>query len=554
MESVLFVIPPYSDYDDFLHPDYNDSRMLKGSREYKRLVTDMPIGLLSLSAYIKKQADVRVALLDFNILLNEMENFGYSCFEDMFRDTLKKKERLDFNPGVIGISALFTSTYYNMLSLAKVFREIFPTALIIAGGGVPTNMYGEIFKSSPFFDALCYGEGERPLAGLLQAKSAGGDRLGVFLEEHKSWITRKKAEAGQSFRYDFIENLDEIPFYDYDILDASQNNLQLSGSGFSDFNTARNVYASATSRGCPHRCCFCASHSVHGWKMRYHSAERIREDLTRLKSDYAAETIFFQDDHFMADKQRALAIVEGAKELGLKIFFQNGLAVYALDRKTLEVLKNAGIDHLVLSLESGSERVLKEIMHKPLDLSIVRRVTSDCRDLHIDVDINILIGLPGETKQDIEDTREFLKTLYPSWFRIYIAVPLVGSEMYGICVKNGYLSGNHIGTNWKRSVIETPDFTTEFIREKVYSLNLELNFVRNSDFRLGDCEKALAAFEYVIRVKNDHAFAYYFAAKCCEMLKRDERYSYYKSKYLEVLEKSAFWKKYADQFDLTPLS
>ena len=70
------------------------------------------------------------------------------------------------------------------------------------------------------------------------------------------------------------------------------------------------------------------------------------------------------------------------------------------------------MNNLVLSVESGSNRVLKEIMHKPLDLSIVKRVIADCRELGIASDISILIGLPGETKQDIEDARTFLKTLY----------------------------------------------------------------------------------------------------------------------------------------------
>lgn len=293
---------------------------------------------------------------------------------------------------------------------------------------------------------------------------------------------------------------------------------------------------------------------MHGWKLRYHSTERVKEDLARLSREYAADTIFFQDDHIMADKQRVLKILEGIKELGLKVLFQNGLAIYALDRNILEAIKNAGINHIVLSVESGSERVLKKIMHKPLDLSMVRRVTADCRELQINTDINILIGLPGETKQDIEETRAFLKTLYPSWFRIYTAAPLVGSEMYNICVKNGYLKGSHIGTGWKKSVIETPEFTADYIQEKVYSLNLELNFVYNGDFRLGNYEKALRAFEHVIQIKSDHALAYYFAAQCCMRLKGDEKYSKYSKKFCEIVNESPFWKVYVNQFGLEPLT
>ncbi|MEA3486875.1 MAG: cobalamin B12-binding domain-containing protein, partial [Thermodesulfobacteriota bacterium] len=173
MEKVLFIVPPYSDYDSFVNPAFNDSRMTKKTGEFKRLVTDMPIGLLSLSAYIKKNTDVCVRLLDFNILLNEIVDFDYESFANLFEDIFNNKEWSDFNPTVIGISALFTPVYHNMLDMANVLRLIFPQSLIMAGGFVPTNMFEEIFQESTSFDALCYGEGEKPLLALLQAKSSG---------------------------------------------------------------------------------------------------------------------------------------------------------------------------------------------------------------------------------------------------------------------------------------------------------------------------------------------------------------------------------------------
>jgi len=134
-----------------------------------------------------------------------------------------------------------------------------------------------------------------------------------------------------------------------------------------------------------------------------------------------------------------------------------------------------------------------------------------------------------------------------------VATPLVGSEMFDICIKNNYLCGSYIGCDFKRAVIETEDFTSEYIQKKAYSLNLELNFVRNSDFRLGNYKKALEGFENTITVKDDHAFAYYFAAKCYKMMAFVERYQAYKVKYQEIIDESAFWRGYANQFDLVTL-
>lgn len=548
MHKILFIVPPYVEYDSFINPGFNERTVVKKSGNYGSLVTDMPIGVLSLSAYLKKHASVEVRLIDFNIVLNKIENFKYNSFTELFRDVFSAKEWHDYSPNIIGISTLFTPSYYNMINIARVARDVFPASMIVAGGGVPTNMYKEIFKDSKCFDALCYGEGERPLLGLVEAIDKN-----ELLSANPSWITKEKAENQQVFQHSFIENLDEIPFYDYGLLSADEYRLSPTISSYASFDDKKVIFHVATSRGCPHRCCFCSSHTVHGRKMRYHSIDRVSEDLKRLRSQYGVEKIGFQDDHFMANKERAAKIINIAKALNMIVFFQSGLALYALDRKMLEIIKSAGLNQLVLAVESGSQRVLREIMHKPIDLSIVKRVIDDCRQLGIDTDANILIGLPGETKQDIEDTRTFLKTLDATWFRIYVATPLVGSEMFNICVKNDYLKGDYIGCDFKRAVIETENFTAEYIREKIYSLNLELNFVGNSDFRLGNYEKALSGFKNTIRVKSDHAFAYYFAAKCYKIMGLNEEYLFCKTKYQEIIEKSAFWRDYAKQFSLMTL-
>lgn len=284
--------------------------------------------------------------------------------------------------------------------------------------------------------------------------------------------------------------------------------------------------------------------------MRYYSITRVKEDFKRLRERYGARTIVFQDDHFMADKQRAIKIINILGELQLAAVFQNGLALYALDRKTLEALKKAGVNQLLLSVESGSNRVLKEIMHKPFDLSIVERVASDCRELKIYTNVNILIGLPGETKQDIEDTRRFLKTINANWFLIFCATPLVGSEMFDICLKKKYFKDSYIDCDYKKAIVETEEFSAEYIQEMAYFLNLELNFVENSDFRLGNYQMALKGFENAIKAKNNHAFAYYYAAKCYEKIGNFKKAEQYMNSAKAIAVESPFWLRYVGMFNI----
>ena len=542
MDRILFINPLNIGFDDFINHSYNIVQKKYGN--YGDVLTDMPLGVLSLSAYIKKHTAAETKLVDFNIVLNKLESFDYRSFADFFRDFLSDQGLVDFAPSIIGISTLFTPAYRNMLDIAQCCRDIFPSAVILAGGGVPTNAYNEIFRDSTCFDALCYGEGEKPLLGLVEAN----DKF-RHLEENPSWITRRKVESGSTFQHDFIKNLDEIPFYDYGICETDEYGLNPVITTFASLDEKKQSFHVMTSRGCPFRCCFCSSSTVHGRSMRYYSIDRVRDDFKRVRDQYRANIIIFQDDHLMANRQRVFEIIDIVKELQMTPVFQSGLALYALDRKMLETLKSAGVNPLVLSVESGSERVLKEIMHKPLNLSIVKRVVDDCRELGIYTDVNILIGLPGETKQDIEDTRAFLKTINATWFRINRATPLVGSEMLDICLKKNYLKGNYLDCSFKKAIVGTEDFSAEYIKEVTYTLNLELNFLENSDYRLGNYEVALKGFENAIRAKNDHAIAYYYAAKCYEKLGDLEQ----SQQYINTAKMNAlkpFWRKYVDMFNI----
>jgi len=544
MDKILFIVPPHITFEHFINPTYNAKVIQKKYGNYGRVLTDIPLGVLSLSAYLKKHATVETKLIDFNVILNKLDGFEFQSFAEFFYNFLSSPKWRAYAPTIIGISALFAPTYHSMCDIAKCCHDIFPGVFIVAGGSVPTSMYKETFRENECFDAFCYGEGEKPLLGLVEA-----DDKFRYLEENPSWITRRKVESKQSFQHDFIENLDEIPFYDYGILDIDEYGLNPTISSYLSIDEGKKNMPNMTSRGCVFRCCFCSVHTVHGRQMRYYSINRVREDFKRLRDQYGIQRIIFQDDHFMANKQRAFEIIDILHELHLTAFFPNSLALYALDRKMLEALKNVGVNQLILAAESGSKRVLKEIMHKPLNLSIVRRVAEDCRELGIYTDVNILIGLPGETKQDIEDTRSFLKTISPNWFRINIATPLVGSEMFEIAVKNNYLKDDYISGDFKKAVVETEDFTAEYIEEMSYILNLELNFVENSDFRLGNYEIALKGFENAIRAKNDHAIAYYYAARCYEKLGNLEKAQHYMSS-AKITAEKPFWRKYIDMFNI----
>lgn len=501
---ILFLVPVHISYESYTSPPRNARTQLKNGRIFNTLATDLPLGLLSISAYLKKNLSVDIRLIDFNVEVFGLEEFNYPSFADFAKEFLKSHFEENFTPEMIGVSSLFSPSYQNFIDLGKVTKEIWPDCFLVGGGNIPTNSYQHIYKTGGFqyFDALCFGEGEKPMAGLIAADSAQ-----AHAEQSDSWITQNKLKGTFVPKHDFITDLDEIPFYDYDLCRHGRHSLNPVMTSYAAHSDSRG-YHIMTSRGCPFHCTFCASHQVHGRKMRYHSLERVFSDIHRLVNEYSANTLIFQDDHFMADKSRVLEILKFIEQEKLNAIFQNGLTLYSLDFETLSAFKQAGVNQLVLPLESGSEKVLKYQMKKPLKMSISRKVAEDCRKLDIYTNSNVLIGLPGETKQDIEEARINLRSIPSNWYHVVCASPVVGSEIHKISTDNGYISGNVLGADYRTAVINTPDFSAEYIQEMQYVLNLELNFLYNNDLRLGKYSTAEAGFRNVLNLRPDHLMAH----------------------------------------------
>jgi radical SAM superfamily enzyme YgiQ (UPF0313 family) len=543
MQKILFIVPPHIRFEDYINPLSNSKRIKKGDKYFGSLLTDMPQGIFSISSYIKQfYNDLEIELIDFNIVLNKLKEFNYDSFKNFFTAYLHD---IKYIPDVIGISSLFINSFQSTVDIANICKNKFPNSIIVSGGCNAQNMSKEILESCAGLDALCYGEGEIPFKNLLMFKSNKVKKL--YLKNSLYWITK---EDISDHIYSFIGNLDEIPFYDYGICNVEDYDINPAITSYVGVKDKEKNFHVSTSRGCPNKCSFCASNTVHGRKLRYYSIGRIKQDFLRLKEQFGAKSLVFQDDHLMKNKKRAFEILEYTKSIGLNVVLQNGLALHTLDRECLIKLKEIGINHLMLPIESGSDRVLNKLMHKPLTTKIIKQVTEDCRELGFYTDANILIGSPGETKEDINESISFLKTLPVNWYIILIVSPLSGSEVFKICKENNYFKYNYMECEFKRAIIETQEFTTEYIQEKSYLMNLELNFINNADLRLGDYETALKGFENVIVSRHDHAFANFYIAECYKKMKQKEKNLLYYNKAKELFQQEE-WKKYVRELNFT---
>ena len=361
----------------------------------------------------------------------------------------------------------------------------------------------------------------------------------------KSLITREKLEKGFQCSFEFIKDLDEIPPLDFSLIEFGKYNSHAHSQ------VDREVVAMPLmfSRGCPFNCCFCASHSIHGKKVRYNSLQRIKSDIKLAVDKYQVNTITVWDDNFFVDKEQALILLDYFMELQLTVEFVNGFPVYRMDDDMARRLKMSGIDVVTLAIESGNPRILKEIIHKPLKLEMVPHAIACLNKYDIYVKGLFVIGFPGESLEDIQMTMDFIHTSDLNWVDIFIASPLPGSDLYDMCKAKGYLKNESLDTcNFLEGNIETEFFHAGQIEEiQVYN-TIKKDFVCNLDMRNRKWERALVNFEYVIHAKHKNPFAYYYAAKAAKEIGLLEKAEVYYNAYQEIRKNSIEWEKVFQKF------
>jgi hopanoid biosynthesis associated radical SAM protein HpnJ len=196
-----------------------------------------------------------------------------------------------------------------------------------------------------------------------------------------------------------------------------------------------------TGRGCRSQCTFCLwPQTVGGHRYRTRSVRHVAEEIAWAKKALPqVKEFFFDDDTFTDDLPRAEAIARELSKLGV-VWSCNAKA--NVPRRTLEVLKDNGLRLLLVGYESGNQGILNNVK-KGLRLDVAKRFTQDCHDLGVAIHGTFILGLPGETRETIDETIRFACELDPHTLQVSLAAPYPGTELYRQAVENGWLDAAH---------------------------------------------------------------------------------------------------------------
>lgn len=365
---------------------------------------DPPLGVCSIAAYVKKHSDAKVVILD-------------TTFHPTFAYIEKNLDAL--KPDLVGIytDTLMFNDFVKVAALAKS-KGMFT----FAGGPHPTMMPDSV---KPHCDMIIPGEAETKIVDLIEhfKKKDFQNVKGIMFRKGDKWVKTPDAN--------YIENLDtleypalemvEMDYYldHWHILDSIDPGLK-----------GTNIMAS---RGCPYNCSFCQPNlrELFGSKVRQRSPEHVIGELTELKRKFNIQAFFLHDDTFNINKQWVKKFCELLLEKKINLLWACNSRINTLkDLEEIRLMHKAGLRHVHIGVESGSQRILNDIYRKGIKIQDVPEVINNLNKIGVSSLCFFMLGAPGETEKEIKNSIKFAISLNATEITATITSPLPGTKLW----------------------------------------------------------------------------------------------------------------------------
>ncbi|MEM7819949.1 MAG: radical SAM protein [Candidatus Aenigmatarchaeota archaeon] len=408
---------------------------LQVSKNYnEKIELYQPTGLLYIAASLEK-AGYEVYVLDALIedYKNEKIIGEYKFIGLDFKEIAKRVSKSEII-GITGMSLWKDSIFYLISEIKKLNKK----CKIIVGGPYASWHPEECLKKGA--DFVVIGEGEITILELIKSIEKKIDKkniLGIAYKYKNKIIINKKRP--------FLQNLDEIPFPARHLIPMEKYFEAAKIYKYSRSQSKSNRTVSIiTSRGCPFNCIFCSAFILSGKIWRFRSAENVVDEITECIKKYSVTDIYFEDENMSLNKERMEKICDMIieKNLNITLHAPQGLRADTLDKNILIKMKKAGFKSITIAPETGSQRVMDEIIDKKIKLTKIEEVVKNCKEIGIKVACFFVIGMPGETKEEIEQTLRYahkLRKIGAYHCTVRNAMPIPGTRMYKIAKEKGYL-------------------------------------------------------------------------------------------------------------------
>ncbi|MBN1645254.1 radical SAM protein [Candidatus Woesearchaeota archaeon] len=332
------------------------------------------LGLIYISSYLRKNGMSNVEFYDLT---------GGGKLPDNLR------------ADIFGFSSQITQ-FENVVEISKQLRKNNPNSLFVIGG--PFSSHSPKICLNAGFDIAVIGEGEI-----------------AFLQIIKEFPNARK---GEHISKTFVDPNGLFP--DWDAINPLRYKYQLEGKRCVNIMTKRG--------NCPYHCTFCAKSEAGKSPLRFRSVNDVLDEVKYLKNKYGFGSIAIYDDDVLIDKKRDMEIFGGLKQLGMpyRCMTRANLAT----RDDLKYLKETGCAEICVGIETADPFIHEKVIRKGTTIEQSTEFIRNCKELGLRVKAFLMIGLPSESRETVEKTKQWLKSVKPDNFDISVFTPYPGSDIY----------------------------------------------------------------------------------------------------------------------------
>lgn len=388
---------------------------------------------------VKEAVSRATIILSLAVLAGALRRAGYKArildlnLEDHPEEVLEKVIR-ESNPRYAGIT--FTTPLFELARRYSSLIKSFNPQTTVIGGGPHATVLPEDTLGRTDIDIVVKGEGDSSIIDILSGKPLY--EVGGITFKQNGQVVSQPVQS-------LIPDLDSLAMPALDL-------YNIPSYTHPKVVARRNPVASMeTSRGCYARCSFC-NKSIFHTKFRFKSPQRVIDEMKFIMS-LGFKEIHIVDDMFTADLGRVKEICKKIldEKLDISWYPRGGIRVDKVDEEIFSLMKRAGVWHIPFGIESGNQEVLNRT-NKRITLEQVRRAVSLVKKAGIETEGYFMLGLPGETKETIEDTLKFSLSIGLDYAKYAITVPLPGTTLFEEWDREGCIKTK----DWSKYTFSTP--------------------------------------------------------------------------------------------------
>ncbi|MEI7635258.1 MAG: radical SAM protein [bacterium] len=318
-----------------------------------------------------------------------------------------------FKPDII----LLNTTIHTIdedLETFRIAKQQAPDTLAMARGESVAVFAEKVMAGHPELDIVLAGEPEATFAEILDGYPR--HEIAGVVWRSQDGVIHANAERP------LTANLDDLPLPARELFDNTFYRSPENG---------RMITVIHAQRGCPSKCIFCPAGSMSGYTVRERSVDNVMREITECAEKYGIRDFLFHGDTFTLHKRWVIDLCKAIVDSGLLIHWGCNSRADTIDNERAQWLRRAGCWVVAFGFEHGVQEMLDK-MKKGARAERAHEAAAICRRNGLKVHGFFVIGLPWETRQTLEATLRFARSLKLDFFDFNIAYPLPGTELYEI--------------------------------------------------------------------------------------------------------------------------